>query len=515
MNRKTTLHAKSIFSLLLSKMVVVGLLIVVQVVFLVLAVILLNDNFAIVYGALVLLSISIVIWLVGKNENPSYKLAWVIPIMAFPLFGGLFYVVFGNKSMPLHQVRRIREAEELARQHFPKECPAIFDLKERSPHLASISNYIFQTTGSLLWQDTQAEYFPLGELMWARMLEELRKAKKFIFMEYFILDEGKMWDSIFSILKEKAAEGVDVRFMYDDMGSIMTLPANYANTLRAAGIKCTVFNPFKPHLNSSMNYRDHRKITSIDGNVGFCGGINIADEYINDYEKYGHWKDTGVMLKGNAVRNLTTMFLSLWNFSKPYDTDFRRFLPTEHFEGDGFIQPFGDSPLDHINVSEDVYLSIINRASRYVYITTPYLIIDNEMVTALQLAARSGIDVRIVVPHIPDKWFVHQTTQSFYQVLLDAGVRIYEYTPGFVHAKMYVSDDEVAVVGTANMDYRSLYLHFECGVCFFHSKVIADVRDDILKTLDSCFEIPRDYIRHVKLWKRIIRAFLRLFSPMM
>ena len=303
--------------------------------------------------------------------------------------------------------------------------------------------------------------------------------------------------------------------MYDDLGSIMTLPVNYDVQLRNAGIQCAVFNPFKPRLNATMNYRDHRKITVIDGNVGFCGGINIADEYINAYEKHGHWKDTGVLLRGDAVWNLTAMFLSLWNFTSPTDKPFEQYRPTIHCESDGYVQPFGDSPLDHINVSEETYMQIINRATRYVYITTPYLILDNEMITALQVAARSGVDVRIVTPHVPDKWLVHQTTQSFYQVLLDAGVRIYEYTPGFVHAKMYVSDDTVAIVGTANMDYRSFYLHFECGVCFFRSSVVQDVRADIEHLLTQCFEIPKDYIRHVRLWKRIVRAFLRLFSPMM
>ena len=274
-----------------------------------------------------------------------------------------------------------------------------------------------------------------------------------------------------------------------------------------------------------MKYRDHRKITVIDGNVGFCGGINIADEYINAYEKYGHWKDTGVMLQGDAVWNLTAMFLALWNFTRPADAEFQQFRPTDaEFQrfrptlsvpGDGYVQPFGDSPLDHINVCEDCYMHIINRATRYVYITTPYLILDNEMITALQSAARSGIDVRIITPHVPDKWLVQQATKSFYGPLLKAGVRIYEYTPGFVHAKMYVSDDCVAVVGTANMDYRSFYLHFECGVCFFNNSVVHEVKKDILDTMEQCSEIPKDYPYQVRLWKRILRAFLRLFSPLM
>lgn len=514
---KKQIHAKSIFNFLLSKVVIVGCLIIIQMIFLVLSVLFLADNIAWLYGVLLALSLTIVIWLVGKEENPSYKLAWVILIMSLPVFGGLFYLVFGNKSMPRKLARRIGAADTAERKMYLVARENREKLSQQLPRLAPVSCFLENTTGAPLWHNTQSEYFSIGEEMWPRMVEELKKAQRFIFMEYFILEEGKMWTPIFEILKHKAAQGLDIRFMYDDIGSIQTLPNHYDEVLRAAGIKCLVFNPFRPHLNSTMNYRDHRKITVIDGNVGFCGGINIADEYINDYEKHGHWKDTGVLLRGDAVWNLTVMFLSLWNFSAPAPTDleFAQYRPTLSVPGDGYVQPFGDSPLDRINVCEDVYMHIINRATRYVYITTPYLILDNEMVTTLQTAARSGVDIRIITPHVPDKWLVHQATQSFYNALLKAGVRIYEYTPGFVHAKMYVSDDCMAVVGTANMDYRSFYLHFECGVCFYNNSVVHEVKEDILRTMDLSSEIPRDYQSRVKLWKRILRAFLRLFSPLM
>ncbi|MGI5967107.1 cardiolipin synthase [Anaerotruncus rubiinfantis] len=515
MKNKKKLHIKSVFSFLFSKVVIVALLILVQGGVLLAAIIWLSEYFAAVYAVLLTLSIGIVVWLISKDENPSYKLAWVILLMSFPIFGGFFYLMFGNKTLPKLLTQRIERAEQDTRRGFTAPESYMDELQGVCPRFTTIPNFLRNTTGLPLWRGTQAEYFPLGEHMWKRMLEELPKAKKFIFMEYFILEEGEMWDPILEILTQKAAEGVDVRFMYDDIGSIQTISSRYPGRLRARGIKCVLFNPFRPHLNSMMNYRDHRKITVIDGNVGFCGGINLADEYINTYEKHGHWKDTGVMLKGDAVWNLTSMFLSLWNFSVPTDDDYMRFRPTLSCDSDGFVQPFGDSPLDRINVSEETYMQIINRANRYVYITTPYLILDNEMVTALQSAARSGVDVRIITPHVPDKWFVHETTQSFYQPLLDAGVRIYEYTPGFVHAKMYVADDEIAIVGTANMDYRSFYLHFECGVCFYNARVIADVRDDILQTLTVCQEIPKNYLRHVPVLRRIMRAFLRLFSPMM
>lgn len=515
--RKIQLHAKSIFSLLFNKLIIVVLLILVQVGFLLLSVVFLADKFTWVYGALTLLSLCVTIWLVSKNENPSYKLAWVVLLLVMPIFGGLFYLVFGNKSMPQKLIQRITSAEQTASKELlpPVNDPTVQELALRRNSIIPLARYIRNTTGAPVWSNTYSEYLPIGERMWERMLEELERAERFIFMEYFILEQGEMWTPIFDILKRKAAAGVEVRFMYDDMGSIQTLPNHYDRVLQAAGIKCIIFNPFRPHLNSVMNYRDHRKITVIDGNVGFCGGINIADEYINAYVKHGHWKDTGVLLKGSAVWNLTVMFLSLWNFSQPTDTEYEQFKPTLKCESDGFVQPFGDSPMDQINVCEDTYMHILNRSTSYVYITTPYLILDNEMVTALQAAARSGVDVRIITPHVADKWFVHQTTQSFYQVLLDAGVRIYEYTPGFVHAKMYVSDDNVAVVGTANMDFRSFYLHFECGVCFYESSVIADVKADMLKTMEQCEEIPKDYHLQVHFLRRLVRSFLRLFSPMM
>ncbi|MEM1484753.1 cardiolipin synthase [Oscillospiraceae bacterium PP1C4] len=512
---KKKVHIKSVFSFLLSKIVIIGLLIVIQAMFLVIAIVSLADYFAAVYAVLEMLSIVIVIWLIGKEDNPSYKLAWVIPIMALPIFGGLFYLVLGNKKLPKQLAREIELAEKGGHRSYCGDEFCAEELEQQNRHLSTISSFITRTTGAPLCKSTQAEYFPVGERMWERMLEELPKAERFIFMEYFILEEGDMWEAIYKILKEKVAQGVDVRLMFDDMGSIMTLPHNFASRMRAQGIKCTAFNPFKPHLNSMMNYRDHRKITVIDGNVGFCGGINIADEYINGFVKHGHWKDTGVLLRGGGVWNLTSMFLSLWNFSTSMDIEFEQYKPTICCESDGFVQAFGDSPLDRINVSEETYMQIINRATRYVYITTPYLILDNEMVTSLQMAARSGVDIRIVTPHIPDKWFVHEVTQSYYQQLLNSGVKIYEYTPGFVHAKMYVSDDQVAVVGTANMDYRSFYLHFECGVCFYNAKIVADVKNDILKTIEMCEEVWHDYAKSVPVHRRIIRAFLRLFSPML
>ena len=338
-------------------------------------------------------------------------------------------------------------------------------------------------------------------------------------MEYFIIDEGVMWNSILEILEEKAKEGVDVRVIYDDMGCIRTLPKKYYKILESKGIKAIAFNKFVPLLSVVMNNRDHRKITVIDGEVGFIGGINLADEYINEKVRFGHWKDASMVMEGQAVWNLTVMFLQLWNFNKEKAEDYEKFRAIKSYEtnieSDGYVQPYGDSPLDGETVGEYVYLNIINKARDYVYINTPYLIIDNELVTALTLAAKSGVDVRIVTPHIEDKWYVHMVTRAYYTQLIECGVKIYEYVPGFIHSKTFVCDDEIGVVGTINMDYRSLYLHFECGVWLYKTKSVFEIKEDFLKTLEVCENITLDQCKNIKWSNRVLRAILRVFAPLM
>ena len=386
------------------------------------------------------------------------------------------------------------------------------------PDAANQSRYISHCAYCPPYQNTTTEYLPLGEVKFERMVEELKKAKHYIFLEYFIIQEGKMWNTILDILRQKAAEGVDVRVIYDDMGCIMILPTGYDRTLEQMGIKCRIFNPFVPILSSRFNTRDHRKICVIDGNVGFTGGINLADEYINAYEKHGHWKDTSILLKGEAVFNLTVMFLSMWDYldGTTGKTDYSRYYPTVWDENaKGYVQPFADNPLDDEAVGETVYLNLINKAKRYVYITTPYLILSSEMLTALTSAAKCGVDVRIITPHIPDKWYVHAVSRSHYQPLIEAGVKIYEYTPGFIHAKTFVVDDDYAVVGTINLDYRSLYLHFECAVWMYQTPSVAQVRDDFFKTQQISQEITLEECRSLSFPRRLGRSVLRVFAPLM
>ncbi|MPM54949.1 Major cardiolipin synthase ClsA [bioreactor metagenome] len=380
------------------------------------------------------------------------------------------------------------------------------------------ASYLERMAYCPVYGGTDTEYFSLGDLCFPRILEELRKAERYIFLEFFIIHEGVMWNAILEILAEKAAAGVDVRVIYDDFGCILTLPRDYDKQLEEMGIRCCVFNRLVPVLSVRLNNRSHRKLLIIDGKVGFTGGVNLADEYINQVQRFGHWKDSAILLRGEAVWSMTVMFLIMWDHIRELREDYNLcrpdYLPGECPKGMGFVQPYADSPLDGEAVGETVYLNLIARAHRYVYIMTPYLIIDDTMNTALSIAAKSGLDIRIMTPRIPDKKIVFEVTRAHYEPLLRAGVKIYEYTPGFVHAKSFVVDDEYGVVGSINMDYRSLFLHFENGVLLYHTPSVPDIRADFEETLSQCREMTLADCMEVSIRKRILRAVLRVFAPM-
>lgn len=506
---------RKMLKFLFSRLVIVCLLLAVQLAFIVFLLMFLGQAQIYVAWALQIGSFAVVLWIISKQDNPSYKLAWCIPILMFPLFGGFFYLMFGNKRMSRKKTREIETYALTQQRTFDDYDNIARELVPQTPMLYRQAEYVTRISGFPVCRGTQMEYYPLGEDFFPALMAELEKAKRFILMEYFIIEQGTMWDPILELLQRKVREGVEVKLMYDDLGTIQIIPAHYDKTLREMGIEVVVFNPLRPRLSSAMNYRDHRKITVVDGNVGFCGGINLADEYINAFPKHGHWKDTAVLLRGEAVQSLTLMFMHLWQFASNTTFDLAPYMPTVSYPDDGYVQPFGDSPLDNFNVAENVYLQLINSAKRYIYITTPYLILDNEMVTALVIAAQSGIDVRIVTPHVPDKWYVHMVTQSYYFQLVEAGVQIYEYTPGFVHAKMVVCDDEVCMVGTTNMDYRSFYLHFECGVIFYRSSVVETVKRDIQRTLEVSEPITLSHSRTLIERHALLRSILRVFAPLM
>ncbi len=460
------------------------------------------------------LGVIVSMFIINSDINSSYKIAWILVIMAFPIFGVMFYIFFGNSSSGRKLRRKMSPYIQAERDMLSKDAQN-GDIPENTPYsIARQADYL-RKSGFPAYCETNAVYLPSGEDKFKALLRELESAESFIYLEYFIINEGKMWNSILDILERKAKSGVDVRLIYDDIGCLLTLPVKYEKELEKRGIKCCVFNKFKPFLTKKLNNRDHRKIFIIDGKTAFTGGINLADEYINEFEKHGHWKDTAVMLKGKAAHGFTVMFLTMWNYLSGENPKNYGCLTEYREEGAGFVVPFCDSPLDDEPVGENVYLNIINNARNYVYITTPYLVIDDEMQNALTLAARSGVDVRIITPHVPDKWFVHAVTRAHYRKLTSLGVRIYEYYPGFIHSKSFVCDDEIGVVGTINLDYRSLYLHFECAAWLCKTDCIADIKQDFFKTLEECDEITYDDCLSVNVFVRALRLVLKLFSPLM
>lgn len=454
------------------------------------------------------------IYILGTEDKPAYKLTWAVLILAFPFFGGMFYLMLRLQGRTKKFENAFSETEEKTMPYLKRNENIEERLKSFDINNYQTAKYLFSHKGFPVYENTSVRYFESGEKKFESLIAELKKAKKFIFLEYFIISKGFMWDTILEVLEDKVSKGVEVRVIFDDIGCFMLLPKNYHKTLEGKGIKCVLFNPFSPVLSTRQNNRDHRKIAVIDGKTAFTGGVNLGDEYINLVERYGHWKDTAIMIKGEAVFSFTLMFLQMWNVLRPEDNDFFKYKTDYKEPCDGFIQPYCDRPRDEDNVGEHVYMSIINRACKYLYITTPYLILENSMSYALCEAAKSGVDVKIITPHIPDKAYVHMTTRSYYSELINAGVKIYEYKKGFIHSKTFLSDDKIGTIGTINADYRSLYLHFECGVLIHASSVLEDMKNDFERTLSQCIEITPEDIKG-NIFTRTIQRLLRLFAPLM
>ena len=514
---KGGISVKKLLRFFISRLFWFSLLIVVQIAILVVILLNLSSYSNYIYAAFVLLSLAIVIWLVAKDDNPSYKITWIILIMTLPVLGGFFYLKFGNKTIP----SRYREKSEAHRRShaalYTEEAGDTAALMEAYPKFSVQTDYIRRISGYPAYTGTQVEYAPLGEDFFRMLCEELPRAQKFIFLEYFIIEKGLMWDTILKLLKERAAAGVEVCLIYDDFGCIRRLSASYPRELAAYNIKAIPFNPLRPSMDPSLNYRDHRKICVIDGRIAFTGGANFADEYINEVERFGHWKDCGILVRGKAVWSMTVMFLSLWGYVDRSEEDVGRFRVDypEKQGNTGFLQPFADSPLDNEDVGATILQSVISSAQERMWIMTPYLILDDKMTTALCVAAKTGVDVRIITPGIPDKWYVHAVTRANYEELTRAGVRIFEYTPGFIHSKVYLADTKQAVVGTVNLDFRSLYLHFEDAVYLYDTTVNAQVQADFEETFPQCKEITAEQCYHTRLTQRVLRALLRLLAPLM
>ena len=462
-----------------------------------------------------ILSVFVTLYIINNdNDDPGYKIIWLIPILSFPVFGGLLYIVFGNKK----PTKGLQEAFNNQNEAIK---PYIYfnDVKDKidDPIVKGQVNYLVNEKFPI-YNNSEIKYYSLGDDAYPYLLEELSKAKHFIFMEYFIIQQGKVWDSVLNILERKAKEGVEVRVMYDGLCSLTKLPVGYYKKLRQMGIKSKTFAPARPFFTTEQNNRDHRKILVIDGKVAFTGGINLADEYMNLVEKFGYWKDTAVMLKGDAVKSYTLLFLQMWNVTERTIGNFDRYLDIKIpkiYDDNGYVIGYGDEPVGKERVGESVYLHMINAANRYLHIVTPYLILDNVMMSALKFAAKRGVDVKIVMPGIPDKPYAYCIARTYYSELIEAGVEIYEYTPGFTHAKMFISDDEKATVGTINLDYRSLYLHFENGCFIYKNNVIYDIEADYENMLAVSKKVSLIECRNRPLWYKVCGKLLRLISPLM
>ena len=461
-----------------------------------------------------LFSVGMVFYLFNCMMDATGKLTWLFLIMLAPvpatILLGFTQSNLGQRTVRKRTAEMIEETRDLLKQD--EETFAKEELKRSGTD--DLCRYLNRSGCFPIYEHTSVKYFPSGEEKFEAMLEELQKAEKFIYLEYFIIAEGLMWGSILKILKEKAAQGVDVRVMYDGMCEISTLTSDYADKLEELGIRCKPFSRLTPFISSHYNYRDHRKILVIDGKTAFTGGVNLADEYINHIERFGHWKDTAVMLKGEAAASFTLMFLQMWNMSEEVP-EWKACTERSSAASDGFVMPFGDCPLDSDKVGENLYMDILNRARSYVHIMTPYLILDNELENALKFAAERGIDMKIILPGIPDKKSAFSLAKTHYRSLSEAGVKIYEYTPGFVHAKVFVCDDEKAVVGTINLDYRSLYHHFECAAYLYRTSCIPQIEEDFEETLKKCKEISIDTIGKEKIGYKVLGMLLKLVAPLM
>ena len=474
------------------------------------------QSYKIIYAVLQVVNAVLVIHLVNRPQNPAAMVAWILLVVIAPTVGLPLYMLveldWGHRMLNRRLGELIRRTSAL--------LPDNSELRERieaeEPELAPMTDYLWRNGCFDTYANTDAEYLPSGEAALEAILRELDRAEHFIFMEFFIIDEGVMWGRILEKLEEKIARGVEVRVLYDGTCALFRLPYRYPKMLETLGIQCKVFSPLRPTMSTRYNNRDHRKILVIDGKVAFTGGVNLADEYINEKKLFGHWKDVALLLRGEAVRAFTLMFLQMWNIDEKSE-NFAKYLYIQRtaVPARGYVIPYGDSPLDDERTGEMVYMDIINRARRYVHIMTPYLILDQQMIAALTFAAHRGVEVVILLPHIPDKKYAFALAKTHYRQLLTAGVRILEYTPGFVHAKVFVSDDIRAVVGTINLDYRSLYLHFECAAFLYDSPAVLQVEQDFQETSQKCQKITLETLKTMPIPTKLAGWLLKVLAPLM
>ncbi len=497
------------------RVIIVFLALLAQVFLLAYFVNLLQRQTVFLYFVLEITGAAVVIVLISRKRNAAYTIVWLIVMMALPVFGYLLFLLWGTTGLSHRSSLRIQDSFNYGKSFLKQDPRAYSAFLADHPVRKRIGTYL-QNEGFPIFQNTVCTYYPLGELQFKQMIADLEQAQRFIFLSYFIVAEGKLWDRIHAILLQKVKQGVEVRVMFDDLGSITKISDTLSRELQSEGIQALHFNPIDKNIfRLLINYRNHQKITIIDGNLGYTGGANIADEYANLNQRLGHWKDTAIRLEGEAVWGLTVTFLQMWDSQYNHKSDYSQYMPTQQLTGNGFYQPFSDGPVNNPqNPAEEIYRQIIAEARQYVYITTPYLVIDNSMMDMLCMAAKGGIDVRIVTPKKWDHWYVHMVTQSNYKMLMAAGVKIYEYTPGFMHSKMILSDDDHAVIGTINMDYRSFYLHFENAVWICGSAVLPKVKQDFQEVFAVSQEINFVEWKHRPYRLRAAQNVLRVFAPL-
>ena len=465
------------------------------------------------YLVVLLTQICCAVAIINSKDNPDYKVPWLFIVLLVPIVGFMTYFMFYSRRLSDKQIKRIKSINS---NMLKNDTDAALNCKKQDEEAFLQANSLKAMSQSHIYQNTDIKYFASGEELFESLLADLKTAKEFIFMDYFIIEEGLFWNSILQVLKQKVAEGVEVKVVYDDIGCMTKLKGDYYKTLQSFGIDAVIFNKLKGQANNEFNNRSHRKITSIDGKIAYTGGINLADEYINHVVKFGHWKDVGVRLDGEAVDEMTRLFLIDYSMSSKAQIDFEKYYRGYKKENSGFCVPFGDGPkpVYERRVAKTMLLNMLGNAKKYFYITTPYLIIDDELTSAIENAALKGVDVRIITPHIPDKKMVFMITQSSYEKLQKAGVKIYEYQPGFIHAKTYLCDDKYAVVGTINLDYRSLVHHFENGVWIYNHEVIGDIKKDFENTLEKSLQIKENGVK-IGFFRRIFRPLINIFASLL
>lgn len=489
--------------------------VILQVLTMFLLVRLLQEYASWAYLLIEIASIAVVFVLVDNSS--SFNSFWIVIILALPVFGYCLYFMWGRKHTNSAFYKKYKKISEKGREYKPQDPAILAELAEMHPNKAQVSRYLVQE-GFSVYKNTSVRYFDVGEKKFDALFEDLEKAEKFIFLEYFIVSNGEIWDRLKQVLARKAVQKVEVRLLLDDFGCLFMDGDEIRHELAKLGIRVSIFAPIVKDVSRlTFNYRNHQKIAIIDGNIGYTGGVNLADEYANIIERFGHWKDTAIRMEGDGVWGLTEIFLEMWELSKEKERlDYNKYRPTISVDAPGYVQPVADGPANNPdNPIEEMYTHLINKARDYIYFTTPYLVLDNRMVDDLCRAARSGVDVRIITPRQYDKWYVYMVNISNYGRLMENGIRIYEYVPGFIHAKNIISDDECGVCGTINMDYRSFYLHYECGVLMTEVPAVMEMKEDFLETMRMSERVSLDAWRNRPLWQKYVQGILRIFSPLL